>query len=185
MPQETNLNVAPYFDDFDPQSNYYKVLFKPGYPVQARELTTLQSILQNQVEDVGNHLFKEGAQVIPGGVTYLNPFYAIQIESEFLGIPVSVYLDQLIGKTITGETSGITAKVVTYITDEQSERSNFTLYVDYFESSSTDLATEQFLDNEVLLTDENITFSTTFIAAGEGFSRTISTNAADRDWETT
>ena len=89
MPQETNLNVAPYFDDFDPQSNYYKVLFKPGYPVQARELTTLQSILQNQVEDVGNHLFKEGAQVIPGGVTYLNPFYAIQIESEFLGIPVS------------------------------------------------------------------------------------------------
>ena len=178
MPQETNLNVAPYFDDFDPQSNYYKVLFKPGYPVQARELTTLQSILQNQVEDVGNHLFKEGAQVIPGGVTYLNPFYAIQIESEFLGIPVSVYLDQLVGKTITGETSGITAKVVTYITDEQSERSNFTLYVDYFESSSTDLATSQFLDNEVLLTDENITFSTTFIAAGEGFSRTIATNAA-------
>ena len=178
MPQETNLNVAPYFDDFDPQSNYYKVLFKPGYPVQARELTTLQSILQNQVEDVGNHLFKEGAQVIPGGVTYLNPFYAIQIESEFLGIPVSLYLDQLIGKTITGETSGITAKVVTYITDEQSERGNFTLYVDYFESSSTDLTTSQFLDNEVLLTDESITFATTFITAGEGFSRTISTNAA-------
>ena len=49
MPKETNLNVSPYFDDFDPQSNYYKVLFKPGYPVQARELTTLQSILQNQV----------------------------------------------------------------------------------------------------------------------------------------
>ena len=178
MPQETNLNVAPYFDDFDPQSNYYKVLFKPGYPVQARELTTLQSILQNQIEDVGNHLFKEGAQVIPGGVTYLNPFYAIQIETEFLGIPVSVYLDQLVGKTITGETSGITAKVVTYITDEQSERGNYTIYVDYFDSSTTDLATAQFLDNEVLLTDESITFATTFITAGEGFARTISTNAA-------
>ena len=40
------------------------------------------------------------AQVIPGGVTYLNPFYAIQVESEFLGIPVSLYLDQLIGKQI-------------------------------------------------------------------------------------
>jgi hypothetical protein len=39
MPQETNLNVSPYFDDFDPTKNYYKVLFKPGYPVQARELT--------------------------------------------------------------------------------------------------------------------------------------------------
>jgi len=178
MPQETNLNVAPYFDDFDPQSNYYKVLFKPGYPVQARELTTLQSILQNQVEDVGNHLFKEGAQVIPGGVTLLNPFYAIQVESEFLGLPISLYLDQLIGKTITGEVSGITAKVVTYITNQESERGNYTLYVDYFESSTTDLATEQFLDNEVLLVNENISFSTTFITSGEGFARTISTNAS-------
>ena len=50
MPQETNLNVSPYFDDFDVNKNFYKVLFKPGYPIQARELTTLQSILQNQVE---------------------------------------------------------------------------------------------------------------------------------------
>ena len=58
MPQETNLNTAPYFDDFDPQNNYYKVLFKPGYPVQARELTTLQSILQDQIEKFGNHVFK-------------------------------------------------------------------------------------------------------------------------------
>ena len=44
MPQQTNLNVAPYFDDFDPTNEYQKVLFKPGYPVQARELTTLQSL---------------------------------------------------------------------------------------------------------------------------------------------
>ena len=50
MPQETNLNVNPYFDDFDKNNNHYKVLFKPGAPVQARELSTLQSILQNQIE---------------------------------------------------------------------------------------------------------------------------------------
>ena len=47
MPQETNLNVAPYFDDYNKDGNYYKILFKPGYPVQARELTQTQSILQN------------------------------------------------------------------------------------------------------------------------------------------
>ena len=68
MPQETNLNVSPYFDDFDSNKNYYKVLFKPGYPVQARELTTLQSILQNQIEKFGNHIFKEGSVVIPGQI---------------------------------------------------------------------------------------------------------------------
>jgi hypothetical protein len=40
MSQQTNLNVAPYFDDFDANNDYHKVLFKPGVPVQARELTT-------------------------------------------------------------------------------------------------------------------------------------------------
>ena len=53
MPQLTNLNVSPYFDDFDPANDYYRVLFKPGYPVQARELTGLQSMLQNQIARVG------------------------------------------------------------------------------------------------------------------------------------
>ena len=170
MPQETNLNVAPYFDDFEPTSNYYKVLFKPGYPVQARELTTLQSILQNQIEDVGNHLFKEGAAVIPGGVTYEKSFYGIQIQAEYLGVPVSLYLDQIVGKTITGATSGVTATVVTYITNEESERGNYTLYLNYQNSSSTDAATSTFLDGEVLLTNTAITYATTFISAGEGFA---------------
>ena len=75
MSQETNLNVAPYFDDFDANNDYYKVLFKPGYPVQARELTTLQSILQNQIERFGQHFFKEGSKVIPGNTTYNKEYY--------------------------------------------------------------------------------------------------------------
>ena len=111
MPQETNLNVAPYFDDFEPSSNYYKVLYKPGFPVQARELTTMQSILQNQIEDMGNHFFKEGAKVIPGGSQFRDQFFGIQIDSEFLGIPVSLYLDKLVGKKIQGASSGVTAQV--------------------------------------------------------------------------
>ena len=41
MSQITNLNVSPYYDDFDSDNNYHRVLFKPGYPIQARELTTL------------------------------------------------------------------------------------------------------------------------------------------------
>jgi len=178
MPQETNLNVAPYFDDFDPQSNYYKVLFKPGYPVQARELNNLQSVLQNQVEDVGNHLFKEGAQVIPGNVSYDQTFYAIQIQEEFLGIPVSLYLDQLVGQHIRGRDSGVTAKIVTYITNKQSDRGNYTLYVTYFDSATTDATTETFFDNEVLVTDVNINYATTFISAGEGFANTLTTDAS-------
>ena len=58
MPQNTNLNVSPYFDDFDADKNYQRVLFKPATPLQARELTTLQSILQNQIEKFG-HTFSK------------------------------------------------------------------------------------------------------------------------------
>ena len=71
MPQNTNLNISPYFDDFDKDKNFYRVLFRPGYPIQARELTTLQSILQNQIESYGKFLFKQGQQVIPGEVCLL------------------------------------------------------------------------------------------------------------------
>ena len=122
MPQQTNLNVAPYFDDFDPTNEYQKVLFKPGYPVQARELTTLQSILQNQVEKFGQHFFKEGAKVIPGNTGYSQLYYAVQLNSTFQGVPVEAYASQLIGSTITGQTSGVTATVDNVLFSADSER---------------------------------------------------------------
>ena len=84
MAQETNLNVAPYYDDFDPAKDYHKILFKPGQPVQARELTGLQSVLQNQVSKFGEHFFKEGSSVIPGQLSYFSNFYCIQVEENFL-----------------------------------------------------------------------------------------------------
>ena len=94
MTQKTNLNISPYYDDFDPNDQFYKVLFKPGFPVQARELTTLQSGLQNQLESFGSHIFKDGSMVIPGGISYNDNYYSIKIEEEHLGIPVTLYLDQ-------------------------------------------------------------------------------------------
>ena len=103
MPQKTNLNVSPYFDDFEESKNYQKVLFKPGSPVQARELTTLQTILQNQIEKFGNHFFKEGAMVIPGQIAYDSEYVCVQIDETHLGLPISLYLENLVGKLIQGE----------------------------------------------------------------------------------
>ena len=68
MPQKTNLNVSPYYEDFDANKNFYKILFRPGYSIQGRELTQVQSILQNQVESFGKYAFKQGELVIPGEV---------------------------------------------------------------------------------------------------------------------
>jgi len=183
MSQETNLNVAPYFDDYNEpviggkDKDYYKVLFKPGYPVQARELTTLQSILQNQVEQFGTHFFKEGARVIPGQLTYLKDFFAVEVESNFLGIPVSLYLDQLVGLQIRGETSGVVAVVKKVITSDESERGNITLYVDYYSSNQNNFSKREFDDAENLIADSDISFGNSFIVSGEGFARTIDTNS--------
>ena len=58
-----DLNISPYFDDFDPNKDFLRVLYRPGFPVQARELTTLQTFMQNQVQRFGNHIFKDGSRV--------------------------------------------------------------------------------------------------------------------------
>ena len=181
MPQQTNLNVAPYFDDFDPANDYHKVLFKPGYPVQARELTSLQSILQNQIEKFGQHFFKEGAKVIPGNTSYSRLYYAIQLDNNFQGVPVSAYVDQLIGSTITGVRSGVTAVVDSVILPEDSENGNITLYVNYLGSSTTNNQTQTFFDAETLTCNEIIIsglLGNTNIPVGSAFASTIANNAA-------
>ena len=177
MSQETNLNVAPYFDDFDANNDYYKVLFKPGYPVQARELTTLQSILQNQIEKFGQHFFKEGAKVIPGNTAYSSTYYAVELENNYLGVPLSDYINQLIGAKITGLTSGVTAVVNKIILANQSEKGNTTLYISYLGSNSQDNSTLYFSDGELLSSNITISSANTIIASGEAFASTISTNA--------
>jgi len=64
---ETNFNVDPYYDDYSEDKNFHRILFKPGFAVQARELTQLQTILQDQVSRHGYHTFKEGSEVAGGG----------------------------------------------------------------------------------------------------------------------
>jgi len=173
MPQNTNLNASPYFDDFDDQKNYQRVLFKPGLPIQSRELTTLQSILQNQVEKFGRHFFKEGSVVIPGQIAYDDDYACVQIDDTHLGLPVSLYLDSLKGKLIKGETSGVTAKVEYSITNRQSERGNYTLYIKYQGSSDQDFSRSTFVDGEDLLVQEDVNYTLSSIRAGTSFATTI------------
>jgi hypothetical protein len=179
MPQETNLNVSPYFDDFDPEKNYQKVLFKPGYPIQARELTTLQSILQNQIEQQGKHLFQEGSVVIPGQIRFDISLPAVEIESTYTGTPVSLYFDKLLGKKLRGSSSGVLAEVVHILTSEESERNNFTLYLKYIESGGTDLNNRTFFDGETLLLQSPLTYGDLgfTIQSGEGVCNTINSNS--------
>ena len=117
MPESTNLNVAPYYDDFDSTENHVKTLFRPGFAIQARELTGLQSTLQNQIEKGFSHVFKDGTVIIPGATTYLGNAQApryIKVQGNFGGetVNVSQYVNEDNPVTLTGATSGVTFRVI-------------------------------------------------------------------------
>lgn len=104
------FNVNPYFDDFDESKNFYRILFKPGLAVQARELTQIQTIINNQQKRFADHIFQDGSK-ITGGQTFFNKNVKyLAIENTFGGNPVVV--EEFLDKVITGGTSGAKARVV-------------------------------------------------------------------------
>ena len=112
MPSPTDFNLSPYYDDFSESKNFHRVLFRPSFAVQARELTQSQSILQNQVERVSDHLFEKGAMVIPGEIGYNINYYAVKLTSFTDSAAVGVTLANFVGLQLTGQTSGVVAKVI-------------------------------------------------------------------------
>lgn len=107
-----DLNQSPYYDDHTGTSKFLKVLFRPGYSVQGRELTTLQSILQSQVERFGSGIYQDGSKVTGGGLV-VNKVYALKLTAG--SITSTVTLDFLAGTTLVSE-SGAKAKVLTITT---------------------------------------------------------------------
>ena len=177
MSQKTNLNVNPYYDDFDSTKNFLKVLFKPGYPVQSRELTTLQSILQNQIEKFGDNIFKDGSVIIPGNISYDGQFYAVKVNTTQFGIDISLYIDKFVGEIITGQVSGVSAKIQKVILPTESDDvENITLYVKYLESDNNSQFT-QFQDGELLSSNKNVVYGNTTINSGTPFASTISSDS--------
>ena len=145
MPLQKNLNVSPYYADYNPLSDYYKVLFKAGYPVQARELTNLQLMLQNQVETIASRTMKEGDQIVPGEFGYAQSSY-VRASS----ITQGASSQDFVGYTLTGAVSGVKA-FVNYATPE-TDADDVTFYVSY-DNSGTTATDSTFTEGETLESD--------------------------------
>tara|TARA_A100001011_G_scaffold400269_1_gene513697 strand:+ start:19074 stop:26462 length:7389 start_codon:yes stop_codon:yes gene_type:complete len=176
MAQKINLNASPYYDDFDSEKNFHKVLYKPGFPVQARELTQQQSILQNQVEKFGDHVFKDGSVVIPGAVGFNIQNNAVKLNNTNFNTDISVYIKNFIGKRIKGSESGIEAVVKSVSLPDGGQVSDITLYVNYL-SAGSDSQFSSFTDGESLSSNENIVYGNTTITANTPFASLISVDA--------
>lgn len=109
MSLNTNFNVDPYYDDFDEDKKFLRILFKPGYAVQARELTQSQTILQKQVERFGKHIFKNGS-VVSGGQLFIHDSTYLNVSTDYVGTAVNV--NNFDGKTIKNTAGTKTGQVV-------------------------------------------------------------------------
>ena len=182
MPQKTNLNISPYYDDFSKDDNFYKILFKPGYPVQARELTGLQSLLQNQVESFGKHIFKEGSMVVHGGIEYDPTYYSAKINGTHLGVDVTVYLNNIIannngkGTRVRGQNSGIVATIKNFILPPEEGVDDITIFIKYNKSGNSG-ESEAFPDGEILILEDNVTYGNTTLNVEETVLTLVSENA--------
>ena len=179
MAQLTDLNVSPYYDDFSKDKDFHRVLFRPGFAVQARELTTLQSILQNQVEQHGNHMFKEGTVVIPGQLSIMKQFQTVQLDGTFSNETVnpSSYYNQTNNVVITGQISGVTAKVIGF--QIATSTTQPMLYVQYV-NTGTDGVSQRFVNGENITANAGITHTTSYAsnnASGTIFSPIDGTTA--------
>lgn len=130
-----SLNSFPYYDDYDASKGYHKILFHPAKPVQARELTQIQSILQEQIKRHGDHVFKNGTVVVPGHLFYDDKVKFLKLETVYNQTNIESYLSQLVGKQIKGDTNGITALVIHY--DVGTPTDSTTIYIKYTSGAGT------------------------------------------------
>ncbi len=118
----TETTVFPYYDDFSEEKNFYRILFRPGYAVQARELTQLQTILQNQIERFGRHIFENGSMVIGGEVYYvLNGYQTLNLSPTYANTTIDVtrFDENVIVSTDTANTVKFRVVKTEKATDDQ------------------------------------------------------------------
>ena len=88
---------SPYYDDYNENNYYHRILFRPGYAVQARELTQMQTIAQNQVERFGRSIYENGS-IVSGGQISLDYATTINLDAQFAGTDINV--SSFVGKTV-------------------------------------------------------------------------------------
>jgi hypothetical protein len=148
----TLFNVSPYYDDFDEDKKFHRLLFKPGYAVQARELTQAQTILQNQIERFGNHIFKEGSRVLGSEIVANSTSYVRMLPFHSVVSGITQFLDftQFQDKIIqSGEgLSATKAKVVHIQGPSNADYDNYTVFfLDYLQGSGFTAGEELMVKN--------------------------------------
>ncbi len=150
MPIKTNLNISPYFDDFDKTKDYYRILFQPGVSVQTRELNQLQTMFQQQVERFGDNIFSAGTIVSGCNFSFNNPYPYIKIRDLTFDGTTAIPFGY-VNFNIINDTTGLTAWITNYADGFESTDPNLkTLYVNYTNTGNSSITITAFNAGDVL-----------------------------------
>lgn len=170
----TNLAVTPYYDDFNESKNFHRILFRPGLAVQARELTQMQSILQNQIDRFAEHVFKEGSVVRGCEVNIDSNYNYVKLRNNN-STGSSINATAFLNKTVKGTTSGVRALIINTNTGSEANTPNFnTFFVKYTAANTS--GTRYFANNEILSATDNSGLTANTIASaaiGKGCAVTV------------
>lgn len=112
MPLDTDFNVSPYFDDFDPAKKYYRILFRPSTAVQARELTQVQSIVQNQIETFASKTYNDGSRLDGCNPTVIPNLQFVRVVDNFTSNANAFVSDITSDYLLVGATSNVRAVAI-------------------------------------------------------------------------
>jgi len=153
-PSGLDLNVSPYYDDYNEDKKFSRVLFIPGRAVQARELTQAQTLQQVQTRRFAEYFFKQGALVDGCEQNLdLNLNY-VKINSTYNGTEVAV--SDFEGEYVYGANTGIKA-YAGLVSDIEGEDPK-TFFINYQKNGSIVLTVNNAPTN--LGVGNTITFST-------------------------
>jgi len=171
MPIKTNLNVSPYFDDYDQSKDFAKILFQPGVAVQTRELNQLQTMMQKQFERIGDNIYKRGAILDGVNFMFFNKYDYVKILDNTIDDgPASV--SSYVGLFATHESSNLSAYIMNSVDGfETGDPKLKTIFVNYRNSSNTFLA-NSFIATDILTirSEDNRLFKIRINNGGISFS---------------
>jgi hypothetical protein len=153
-PGGVDLNISPYFDDYDEDKKFVRVLYVPGRAVQARELTQAQSLQQDQIRRFAEYFFKPGA-IIEGCEQFVDlSMNYVKLQSTYDGSEVDV--DDFEDQIVFGANTGL--KAFCGIVSDVDGTDPKSLFINYLSSGSIVLTVNN--ASSTLTPGNTITFST-------------------------
>lgn len=150
----TNLNGAPYYDDYDKAKSYYRILWIPSRAVQTREINQEQAIFQEQIRRFANHIFKDGSIVDGCNINHVPEMAYVRLVNGWDESNQNVaFDDHLHGFLVVSTATGVRASIRLVKQGYEAQYPNTnTFYLDYIKTGrdAADEEVDTFLSGETL-----------------------------------